>query len=671
MFRCPTLALLACAVAFVASGCGDGPPSSQPGGPAFPTLVPTATPVTPGAPTPPPSATPTPTRLSGSSDLPRSLDTVRMVYRADAGFACCVAVDAARVPVEPATGLRLLLLEGLPPGPGELLVAGFSGGFAPVLDGITRLCEAIPAAATMPCDPQRVAPPSFANPPERVVIPSSGRIDAGTTLQSVPFVADVVPPPDAVVPQPAVLTFEFVDAADAVVASSLSMIVDGVDLTAALTTTACSDRDARLPRCSQASDLDVAGFLVEVAAPSLLGSVDVRIRGANASGRLLDFAYSFEVLAPTATATATDTASPPATPNETPRPPSPSPPPPTPTAPVTPTATPTSTSTPTPTATASPTRTPTATATATWTASPTRPFDARLVAYAATLQGNVVVIDADRESVEERVAVGGEPLRVTLDPGGGRILVTSRTTDALTVLSAETDELLAVVPVATGPSGVAVSPNGRFAFVAAEASGTLVVVDLDAAVAVGAIAVGTTPSDVVAHPDGRRVFVSNRGSDDVSVVDVDAQEVIATVEVGDQPEGLALSGDGTRLYVALVADDAVAAVDTSTATVARRFVVGARPRDLDLLPGDRRLFIVNSFAASMSVVDLDHGLEVDDLALGFQPRRIALSPEGDVAFVSGFQPNSIGVVDLEALAVRSVLGIGDSPNDVTVGFVRR
>lgn len=684
--------VLPLALALVIAGCGDGPPLSE-GSPDFPTPIPSATPVTPGVPTPLPTATPD----SIGGEIPDSLNTIRVVYRADSGFACCVAVDPALVPVVPPSDQRLLLLDGLPAGAGLLSVAGFSVDFAPTVDGIVRMCAAIPAAAVRgPCDQTRVASPSFVNvnEPERVVIPSSGRIDTGTELASVPFVAEVDPPQAANVTNPFVLTFAAVDAEDSVDPDSIRVevtLADGsiLDLTSSLSIQACADRSVSGLPCTPVEQLDVSGYRVSAPPLDADGAVAVRIRARNASGRSLDFAYGFSVLQPTPTTTPTrtptptPTLTPTATPTNTPTR--------TPTS--TPTRTPTPTSTPTGTPSATPTRTPTATptntptltptatrtgtptttptSTATRTPTPTRPAGLRLVAYAATLQGQVTVIDADRDVVEARVPVGGEPLRINLDELRGRLLVTSRATNTLTVLSAETDQILAQIPVAGGPSGVDVAPGGLRAYVANEVSNTVAVIDLEASRIIATVAAGTTPTDVEVLPGGDAVFVSNRSSDDLTRLDPDTLAVVQIPGIGGQPEGMTTNDAGDRLYVTLVEDDAVAEIDTRTHEVLRRFAVAAQPRDVAISADGSRLFVISSFSEALTVVDLASGEAIDRVDVGFQPRRIARIPDGDRAYISGFQPNSIGVFDAATREVVRILGIGDSPNDVTVGYVRR
>jgi len=83
------------------------------------------------------------------------------------------------------------------------------------------------------------------------------------------------------------------------------------------------------------------------------------------------------------------------------------------------------------------------------------------------------------------------------------------------------------------------------------------------------------------------------------------------------------------------------------------------------------LFVISSFSEALTVVDLASGEAIDRVDVGFQPRRIARIPDGDRSYISGFQPNSIGVFDAATRDVVRILGIGDSPNDVTVGYVRR
>ncbi len=233
-------------------------------------------------------------------ELPPSVITVRFVFDADDGPDCCVAVDPDAVPIDPASGQRLLVLTDLPSGSATLSVAGFPVDFAPTVDGITRTCTTRPAAAGRACDLDRIQTPSFLSAPQPVTIVPGAQTDAGDILvSSVPFViaGSLTPAPGAEAANPVGIRCTVVDAASGIDPASIALMVtqDGApDGDAAPTFDACDDATSN--PCSAGGALHVTGFEVARAAEVLdAGPAHVRIGARNGAGRSLDFAYEFSV----------------------------------------------------------------------------------------------------------------------------------------------------------------------------------------------------------------------------------------------------------------------------------------------------------------------------------------------------------------------------------------
>jgi hypothetical protein len=316
--------------------------------------------------------------------VPDSVKTLRVVFEGEDGYRCCVAVDPLAAPQDPTTNRRFIEIDRPPAGEAILRIDGFPTDFVPTINGITEVCPMIPPAVVKgPCEQGRIWPPSFRSRPKRVVVPSSGRGDAGKIeLPAVPFLVDFQPPQDAVIDSPVSFTFTIADAISGIDESSVQLdVIDGNNSTPiALDLVACDDEEPMT--CSPNGELAVMGFKVQSASVPLTSSVEVRIRATNLAPtpETMDFIYSFRIVTPTPThtptdtATAVNTATPTATNTATQTPSS--------TATNTPlntvtlTATPSSTPTGTPTGTrvptSSPTRTPTPTVTNTPTATPTQ-----------------------------------------------------------------------------------------------------------------------------------------------------------------------------------------------------------------------------------------------------------------------------------------------------------
>jgi DNA-binding beta-propeller fold protein YncE len=160
-------------------------------------------------------------------------------------------------------------------------------------------------------------------------------------------------------------------------------------------------------------------------------------------------------------------------------------------------------------------------------------------------QGAIIVVDVERartdpaNSVTAKVPAGCSPVRLAITPGGERVFVTARNSNAL--LGFDTSKfaddpahaLLGSVPVGTSPVGVAVVNEGKLVFVTnsnrfakdRNARQTMTVIDATkvsegAAAVLGSVPAGSFPREFGVSPDRRTLFVANYNSSELEVIDL-------------------------------------------------------------------------------------------------------------------------------------------------------
>ena len=160
-------------------------------------------------------------------------------------------------------------------------------------------------------------------------------------------------------------------------------------------------------------------------------------------------------------------------------------------------------------------------------------------------QGAIIVVDVERarrdpaNSVAAKVPAGCSPVRLAMTPGGERVFVTARNSNAL--LGFDTSKfaddpahaLVGTVPVGRSPVGVTVVLEGKLVLVTnsnrfskdTAARQTLTVIDASkvgagASAIVGSIPAGAFPREFGASPDGRTLFVANYNSNELEVIDL-------------------------------------------------------------------------------------------------------------------------------------------------------
>ena len=103
----------------------------------------------------------------------------------------------------------------------------------------------------------------------------------------------------------------------------------------------------------------------------------------------------------------------------------------------------------------------------------------------------------------------------------------------VSVLDADTGDLLATVPVGDRPYGVAFAQGA--AFVSNQYAGTVSVLDLATLDQRAVLTVGDYPEGIDTSADGSLVIVANWFDNTLSVIDAATLDVVHEIEVGDGP----------------------------------------------------------------------------------------------------------------------------------------
>ena len=179
-------------------------------------------------------------------------------------------------------------------------------------------------------------------------------------------------------------------------------------------------------------------------------------------------------------------------------------------------------------------------------------------AYVSKIRaGTVVRVDlATMRAISERPAgAGAEGIAVASD---GRVWVTNRADDTVTVHEPESLDIVATLPSAGFPIRVAFTPDGRQALVTNATAATLSVFDVALRRAVASVALapadaalqttllgnGPLPIGAIVDPDAPRAYVAISGADRIAVIDTREWKVLEYWTTGREPDALALVPGG-------------------------------------------------------------------------------------------------------------------------------
>lgn len=282
------------------------------------------------------------------------------------------------------------------------------------------------------------------------------------------------------------------------------------------------------------------------------------------------------------------------------------------------------------------------------------------------------------------VPVGSHPHEMVLAPDGRTLYITDNGT--MKIEEAGTGgNTVSIVDVAsrrrTGeislgkyhrPHGIDLDPGTGRVAVSTELPDRLLILDPKSRSVVREYDTkGKTSHMAVFGADGRWAFVCNSTSNDVAAIDLSNGRV-KTIPAGRRPEGSALSCDGRMLYVANREGAKITIIDTAKQTLAGEIAAAKGPVRIALTPDGRQLVYACMHDRTIEIADPVARKVTGSVKLGGDPVSLSISPDGRRAYASAQDIDTVYVVSLaERKIIRTIKTPAGSGPDPVMEVRRR
>jgi PQQ-dependent catabolism-associated beta-propeller protein len=304
---------------------------------------------------------------------------------------------------------------------------------------------------------------------------------------------------------------------------------------------------------------------------------------------------------------------------------------------------------------------------------------------------SVTVLDADRGTAIETIAIGKRPRGLKLTADGSRLFVAvsglpkcppsvpdeecaklerDLEADGIAVVDTATHKVVQVLHAGSDPEQFALSRDGKRLFVANEDAATMSVVDVASGKVVERVPVGREPEGVAVTPDGRWVLITNESDNSVSIIDTGTLKIVKSVQVGKRPRDIAFTPDGRTAYVSGEFDASVYRMSVPEGAPVERVIEmrkEARPMGILLDSRRNRLYVATGRGGSVAIIDSASHKLLAEVQVGTRPWGIALSQDGRWLYTANGPSDDVTVIDTSTLRAVRHIRVGRSPWGVVVG----
>lgn len=343
--------------------------------------------------------------------------------------------------------------------------------------------------------------------------------------------------------------------------------------------------------------------------------------------------------------------------------------------------------------------------------------------YAVAEEGNaLLVIDAKKLMVKDKISVGKHPHSVILNADGSKAYVSNQWSDNVYVINLATLKVTDTLKTAGGPAGIALSADEQFLYAVNSYTSNLSVIDLQSGEESARLVTGNNPTGIQPTPDGSMLYVTSRRTmgapyDDtvrceITVVDDKMHRTIERkkIKAAYLMENIAFTPSGDLAIVPLIRPKN----NIPTIQVDRGWMMthgfgiielkpGGRtiqllldepnafyadPFDVSITPDGKKAFISSSGVNYISVINIDAIREIitntpmnvlntyanhlgissryviKRIPTGANPKGIVLSPDGEKLYVAEHLEDRIAVINTQSLEMENTIVLG-GPRRVT------
>lgn len=279
---------------------------------------------------------------------------------------------------------------------------------------------------------------------------------------------------------------------------------------------------------------------------------------------------------------------------------------------------------------------------------------------ALALAGVTAVCAAEPYHLVKTVRVGGSPhwQTLTFDETANRVFFSNG--EEVTVLDAETANVVGRVPGIGDAHGLVLMPKLGKGYVANGDRGTVSVFDMHTLAVSEEIPTDGGTDELAFDPKSGRLYSMNGGAHDLSVIDLVKNKTVATIPLGGQPEMAVADGAG-HLFVNVKSTGELAVIDTATNTIAHRYALPAcdTPHGLGFDPKVDRLFM-SCGGGQLLVLDPADGHTVALLKIGTESDTVQVDSRRGLVFSA----NATGTLSVVTIKGPQTFSVTEMKTDI-------
>lgn len=269
-------------------------------------------------------------------------------------------------------------------------------------------------------------------------------------------------------------------------------------------------------------------------------------------------------------------------------------------------------------------------------------------------------------SVIATIAVGANPIGLSLNPVTNRIYAANFSSNTVSVIDGATNSVIATVPVGVNPHGAGINSVTNRIYVPNYGSSTVSVIDGAMNTVIATVGADVSPRGVDVNEITNRIYVANKDSNDLTVINGLTNSVITSIPVGSSPLGVGVVAASNRIYVANLGSSFVSIIDGATNTNIGSVFIGSSPLGIDVDSSTNRIYVTDTVGQTLSVIDDATATVIATVPLGAGAYGVGVNSVTQGIYAANSGAGTLSIVNGVSNSMVQTLNVGVTPTGVSV-----
>jgi DNA-binding beta-propeller fold protein YncE len=268
----------------------------------------------------------------------------------------------------------------------------------------------------------------------------------------------------------------------------------------------------------------------------------------------------------------------------------------------------------------------------------------------------------------------GYPVALAVDSDTSRAFVIDGANYALDIVDTTTGDLIGSTPIGTGASAIVVVNGTNRVFVPNSGDGTVSVLNARTGGPARTVRLGFTPALATVNLRTSRVYITDNSGTKLAILNGGSGAIMRRINLSAVPTAITVNSAMNEILIATVDND-LRAYDGTTGTLLRRSKLPGYPVAVAVDTVTNREFVVDPNDSAVIVLDGRTGKVLrttrvtEDAITAVSLANIGLVAVVSRAAIPGLNGiNALDFLDASTGRLRSVLKIGEAPNDMIAGI---